>query len=50
MIGMSVAVRIKKMVWEFSTTAEFSRIEEPAELEVVDLTSTSTVGFQPNDD
>lgn len=46
MIGMSVAVRVKKAVWEFSITSEVSRVED-AELEVVEI---STVGFQPNDD
>lgn len=50
MIGMSVAVRVKKSVWEFSITSEVSRVPEESELDVVDLTSASPVGFQPNDD
>ncbi len=51
MIGMSVAFRVKKAMWEFSITSKMSRIPEESDPELVDLTySYPTVGFQPNDD
>lgn len=48
MIGMSVAVRLKKIVWEIGFSSEVSRIVDEIEPEAIEL--TSTVGFQPNDD